>query len=316
MPQDSGRWNQIAWSELFPWLRLGRAPGEAFGFVGLTLSAAGLIAMWAGWRLLGALFGLSDDPALCTHIDALASPPWEWPYDSLSQPGALESILVTVNRGFWATQERLSATGVATFDQHHGFFGFLYYFLCTVWSILVWSIFGGALTRRAALSLTRGDRLGLRGSLRFAMKRWLSFSSGPLLVLAAVLLLALPLALSGWIMRSDFGAAVVGALWPLVVLIGGAIAVLAAGLLLSWPLMWPTIGVEATDAFDGAQSRVFVLAASPVALPVVRAGRRILRRHDVAGVGFRRQSNHLLFVVGHRHRRGRRTHDGIDRTRA
>jgi hypothetical protein len=51
-------------------------------------------------------------------------------------------------------------------------------------------------------------------------------------------------------MRSDFGVVVAAVLWPLVLLLGLVTTILLLGLLFGWPLMWPTIAAEESDAFD------------------------------------------------------------------
>jgi hypothetical protein len=53
---------------------------------------------------------------------------------------------------------------------------------------------------------------------------------------------------------------VVGSIfWPLALLAGFIMALLLVGLAVGWPLMWPTISVESTDAFD-ALSRSYSYA--------------------------------------------------------
>ena len=63
--------------------------------------------------------------------------------------------------------------------------------------------------------------------------------------------MATPLALAGILLRLDFLALLAGLVWLLALVWGLMLAVVLVGLLLGWPLMWATIGVERTDAFDG-----------------------------------------------------------------
>src|SRR4051794_13619325 len=51
-------------------------------------------------------------------------------------------------------------------------------------------------------------------------------------------------------MRLDILAFVAALFWPFVILLGLMMAVLLLGALVGWPLMWATVSVEGTDAFD------------------------------------------------------------------
>jgi hypothetical protein len=78
----------------------------------------------------------------------------------------------------------------------------------------------------------------------------------PLLAASAVFLVAAPLLLVGLLARMNWVAWTAGILWPVVLLFGLMLAVLVIGLVLAWPLMWATIAVEQSDAFD-AVSRMY-----------------------------------------------------------
>jgi hypothetical protein len=58
------------------------------------------------------------------------------------------------------------------------------------------------------------------------------------------------LALVGLLMRLDVLAFLAGIFWPFVLLLGLLMAILLLGALVGWPLMWATVSVEGTDAFD------------------------------------------------------------------
>jgi hypothetical protein len=72
----------------------------------------------------------------------------------------------------------------------------------------------------------------------------------PLLALAGAAVFGVQLAVLGWIMRLDFLAVIAGFIWPFTLLLGLLMAILLIGALAGWPLMWATVGVEGTDAFD------------------------------------------------------------------
>ena len=54
----------------------------------------------------------------------------------------------------------------------------------------------------------------------------------------------------GFVMRLDVLAFLAALAWPFVILLGLMMAVLLLGALVGWPLMWATVSVEGTDAFD------------------------------------------------------------------
>jgi hypothetical protein len=73
----------------------------------------------------------------------------------------------------------------------------------------------------------------------------------PLLIaLAGTSVFALQLVFVGWMMRLDVLAFIAALVWPFVILLGLMMAILLLGALFGWPLMWATVSVEGTDAFD------------------------------------------------------------------
>ncbi len=242
---------EIRWNELFPWLGLVRAVRLAFAPRMLILAALGLAATSAGWRVIGYVFEGTDQPALkelTTHsfepgsmlpseppgvsISVLdpATSAAQWPWNVLSSPFR---ELFEVNK--WNVTVAL----------------FTYLLLCGLWAVIVWSLFGGALMRIAALWFTREDRLSFRKALLgWAVFKWPAYVGGPLFPLLGVLLAVIPIALLGILLKLDAGVLVLGIVWPLVLACGFFLAILLVGLLFGWPLMWPTISAEGTDSFD------------------------------------------------------------------
>src|SRR5690606_29220891 len=65
--------------------------------------------------------------------------------------------------------------------------------LRALWRVAVWGVLGGAIMRIGALHLARGESPDLAGALRFAWQRRASFWSAPLLLIAGIVIVALPL---------------------------------------------------------------------------------------------------------------------------
>lgn len=140
-----------------------------------------------------------------------------------------------------------------TFSKTNAVFAGL---LMLLWTIAVWSFFGGAICRISALQLARNGNTGLRESIRFVTTRYLSFFGSPVLPFLGVVLVIALCALGGLIAWVPVLNIFSGALWFLA-LVGGFVMTLALlGLMLGWPLMYAAIGAEATESFD-ALSRSF-----------------------------------------------------------
>ena len=140
---------------------------------------------------------------------------------------------------------------IAMFDSKLTPVGFLFLLLCGVWELLMWGLFGGAITRIAALKFTRDEAPGLIAALKHAFSKWPSYSLPPLVALAGASVFAIQLVLLG--LRHADRRAGVSRRDRLAVrnsCSGLMMAVLLIGALVGWPLMWATVSVEGTDAFD------------------------------------------------------------------
>jgi hypothetical protein len=133
-----------------------------------------------------------------------------------------------------------------------------YFLLVFVWAVVVWAVFGGAITRIAAVQVARGEKVGLTEAVRFTLKRLLSYVAAPLFPLAFVFVLLVFGFLFGLFhLIPVFGDVVVdGLLWPVMLVIGLVMAVALLGLAVGWPLMSPTVSAEGTDSWE-AVSRSF-----------------------------------------------------------
>ena len=65
-----------------------------------------------------------------------------------------------------------------------------YFLLVILWTVGTWAIFGGAITRAAAVNFARNENVGITTALRYTLSRWKTYllaSSGPLLLLGRAL---------------------------------------------------------------------------------------------------------------------------------
>ncbi|HEX4143952.1 MAG TPA: hypothetical protein VHY91_10490 [Pirellulales bacterium] len=264
MAEDRGKVTTVVWPEVFPWLNLVTALRLAFNPRALVFAALAWVAMTAGWRLCGAVFTAMLSPEQGSHlaqtIDRFAAWPWfqRPPVGGWGRPEMFQEGLL----GFWSATPvveahlQLAAPFFRMFNPAVTLAEFSFLFICGLWALAVWSFFGGAITRLAAVALAREESLSWGYLAQYAQAKWPSYFAAPLFPLVGVAGAAIPLAVLGLLLRSDVGLVIAGALWFLVLLAGLFMAVLLVGLFFGFPLMWATISAEGTDAFD-ALSRAY-----------------------------------------------------------
>lgn len=122
----------------------------------------------------------------------------------------------------------------------------------SLWNLLVWSLFGGAITRIAALQFARDQQIGIRRAIAFSATKYFGYLTAPLMPLVGIAVFWILCIVGGWIGRIPAaGEIVLGALWGLELLFGGLMAIVLVGVAAGWPLMFATISVEGSDGFDG-----------------------------------------------------------------
>ena len=133
----------------------------------------------------------------------------------------------------------------------------VYTILFLVVTLAIWSVLGGAICRMAAMHAAREEKVGVSSALKFGLSKLRHFFMAPVLPLGIIVFLGLLIALGGLIGNiAYFGELFVAIGFPLALIVGAVIAFLTVGLMIGWPLMWPTIAVEGSDSFD-ALSRSF-----------------------------------------------------------
>ena len=121
-----------------------------------------------------------------------------------------------------------------------------------LWTFIVWSVFGGAITRMAAVQFARDERISMRDALSYSGGRFLSYFSAPLLPIAGFGFFWALCVVGGLIGRiPGAGDIIIGALWIVPLVLGFLMALILIGVAVGWPLMLTTISVEGSDAFDG-----------------------------------------------------------------
>jgi hypothetical protein len=283
--------HDIRWSDALPWWLLFRAAGSSFAPTVFLLAALGCLATWAGWSIADRI-GLADAPArpaagaaasgdelvlpapagaapanapgLATVAGARALPLVAWLRDLLPTPVGHTLRLV-----------KLLFEPAATLREAGGAIARL------AWLVLVWSIFGTGIARHVALKLVGEDAPGPLGALWYGASKWLAAFNAAAFVLVGIASLSLPGAALGLAMRTEWGLAIAGAIWPLVLAGAVVLAILAVGVVAGWPLMVAAVGVERGDSFQAISTAFsyvyqrplhyafYALVAAAVALPTL-----------------------------------------------
>ena len=129
----------------------------------------------------------------------------------------------------------------------------------------IWSVFGGAILRTAAVRLTRNQTLRPRDALAFGLTNATSLLVMPLLIAAVAALLAGLNAAAGLVMSLWFiGSSILSlVLFPLVVLSSILIVVLLIGGFLGIPLMWAGGAIERNGALEPVSRTFSYVSARP-----------------------------------------------------
>ncbi|HUU21532.1 MAG TPA: hypothetical protein VM389_03265 [Phycisphaerae bacterium] len=131
-------------------------------------------------------------------------------------------------------------------------------------ALAVWSVLGGAICRIAALHAAREEKIPLSSAVKFGLSKAMSFFSAPLLPIVLIVVVGLLIAAGGLIGAIPYvGEWFLALLLPLALAMGAVIAFLAIGLGAGCPLMWPTIAVEGSDAFDAISRSFSYVFAKP-----------------------------------------------------
>lgn len=122
--------------------------------------------------------------------------------------------------------------------------------------LAVWGILGGAIVRIAALALTRNESPDIESSVRFAWRLRSGFLGGPLLLIAGLMVISLPLMVVRLAMEISWLSAAVAVVWPIVIVVAVIASLYAIAAAIGWPLIWAAAATDGSDAFD-AVSRMF-----------------------------------------------------------
>lgn len=123
--------------------------------------------------------------------------------------------------------------------------------------LVIWSVFAGTITRLAAVEFAKGEKIGVKDSLTFAMKKFWSYFCTPLMPVMGVLFFIACNVLGGLLGQIKFAGEIAVAIgFPLAILSGFLIVFIGIIGIIGFFLMYPTISAEGSDTFD-AMSRAY-----------------------------------------------------------
>ncbi|HMO16146.1 MAG TPA: hypothetical protein PKD64_06815 [Pirellulaceae bacterium] len=136
---------------------------------------------------------------------------------------------------------------------------FTYHLFGWIWSITVWVFVATCISRIAAMKLAKNEMISMDEAVTYGRRKFVAAYTGILIPIFGVCVLAIPLALTGLIMKLDVGLFIASFFWIFALLLGLLMMVLLFGLLLAWPLIIASVATENQDSFD-AMSRSFAYA--------------------------------------------------------
>lgn len=276
--------------EVFPWVHLFRGFRLALDPKKLVLGALGALLMSAGWWAIGSLAtgeAVSTPPKAEAGADTLDTKqdldryvrernealeyarrlPWRGPpegevdpFRSPFVPGGIRDNIPTATLLVIEPLRRIVFAATLMFRNTTST---LVGGLLTIWTLLVWALCGGAITRIAAVQIAREGQVGLGGALRFVLGRYFSYVGAPVLPFVGVVIIVALSFLAGLMTWIPFLDVVMGALWFLPLLAGIVMAIALLGLALGWPLMYAAISAEATESFDALSRSYSYLLEKP-----------------------------------------------------
>ncbi len=139
--------------------------------------------------------------------------------------------------------------------------------------LIIWSVFGGAITRSAAVEFARGEKIGFKEALSFAVKKFWSYFWSPLTPIIGVLFFTACNILGGFFGQIEYiGAFAVAIGFPMAILSAFLIIFIGVIGVIGFFLMFPTISAEGSDAFDAMSRSYSYVISRPMHFTILFLG--------------------------------------------
>lgn len=284
MPDEAVSLRDINWRETFPFTHLFRAFRVAVHPSKLILALVALGFLWCGGLILDGLW-LHDYRV--TEVD----------YDVLTRRESPDSAARAIAEGITSEEERRASHAGRAGAPVHGVFDtffsmevmqannvlmkradpfesvwnfiavgpmwlwsthWLFALIYTAYFLLIWSVFGGAISRIAAVHVARDEKISVRHALSFSTSKAVSFIFAPIIPVLIVFGIGVVISIASTILFHIpyVGPVIAGIFFCLALLGGFVITLVILGTIGGFNLMYPTVAVEGSDSFD-AISRSF-----------------------------------------------------------
>jgi hypothetical protein len=279
MNEDYRTIRAVDWRGLFPFLHLFRSFRIAIHPSKILLAMCFLLTVYGAGRLMDAVWlGLAPSHTyytprqfdflpemydrVITGDSASRSGPFDiflkyelTQLDELTRAVLFISPLDVLYRVF-----RVVFTGPGWGFRMHG----LYATLFSAIVLVAWAIFGGAIARISAVHVARDEKMSVRSALRFSSGKLLSFLFAPVLLGLFIGAMGLAVAVVNLTFYIPFvGPIVSGALFIVTIAIGFVMTLTIFGTFGGSSLMYPSIAVEGSDAFDSISRSFSYFFAKP-----------------------------------------------------
>lgn len=285
MPDEAVSLRDINWRETFPFTHLFRAFRVAVHPSKLILALVALGFLWCGGLILDGLWlhsyrvtnvelldlGLRESPSPIDRLNAEEVSSREVRRLSRAEARGGGPTYGIFNTFF--TVEVTQANNVLMgrgnpFDAIWGFIAngpmwlwsthWLFALIYTAYFLLIWSVFGGAISRIAAVHVARDEKISVRHALSFSTSKAVSFIFAPIIPVLIVFGIGVVISIASTILFHIpyVGPVIAGIFFCLALLGGFVITLVILGTIGGFNLMYPTVAVEGSDSFD-AISRSF-----------------------------------------------------------
>lgn len=263
MADDGAALGNLTFSQAFPFIHIFRSFRVATHLSKLFLALFLLLLVYGGGRAMDGLWpqrylAMSGELGYVQPDNDYTAPQGIFitffAYEVQQVENVAESVISIQWQGMLISVEHFCIDGPAWFFGQHPLFAAIF----TFWFMIFWAIFGGAISRIAAVHVTRDEKIAVRQALRFSIGKILSFLFAPLIPLGIFIAIGIVLAIAGWILLHIpyAGPIVLGIFLILAIACGFVMTLILLGLIGGFNLMYPTIAVEGSDSFD-AISRSF-----------------------------------------------------------
>lgn len=251
--------SKVSWRELCPWTIIFRALPVSFSVTILIWALLGVVLTPMGWLISENVFLGNDeiqgDRTFKEMVERNRSP-YQSVFIATRESDSPIKVFGTNLSGPMLVFDQLVQPFATIFDRGLNGRQFVYILFGSVWTLLVWSFAGCAITRVSLLRLTRDEPADLDDSFDYARDHFGTCVWALMMPLLAVALICVPLAVFGLLLGFDFGVFLGGIFWFIVLLMSFTIVIFLLGLMFGWPLMISSVSAEGQNAFD-AMTRSF-----------------------------------------------------------